>query len=39
VAANSPDLETLAHLQTLQRMRQKMIGKKLRGFSRQERLL
>jgi hypothetical protein len=39
VAANSPDLETLAHLQTLQRMRQKLTGKKPRGFSRQGVLL
>lgn len=39
VAAGSPDLEVLAHLQTLQRMRQKMTGKKLRGFQKQWTLL
>ncbi len=39
VAAGHPDLETLAHLQTLQRMRQKMTGKKLRGYQVQYGLL
>jgi hypothetical protein len=39
VAAGLPDLEVLAHLQTLQKMRQKMTGKKLRGFSGQGSLL
>jgi hypothetical protein len=39
VAAGRPDLESLAHLQTLQKMRQKMTGKKLRGFGRQGKLL
>lgn len=35
VAAGRPDLETLGHLQTLQVMRSKMTGKRLRGFSGQ----
>lgn len=39
VAANAPDIEALKQLQMLQKMREKMVGKKLRAHNWQGSLL